>query len=206
MWLSLSMMAAEELDYIFEELDFDFLNDPPYDLEPTVINRDNLNLKTPVNIIKKDMIKFNNKFTVAHLNVRSLPKNIGEFGEIISKTNFDVIAVSETWLNKNVPKDRYTLNGYNIFRLDRKNARGGGCAIFVKSNYTAKIIKTPCDKEIPEMLWLEIKVGNKNVAVGVLYKAPKIPHNVFLNLYECLAGIYAKYEHTILLGDFNVDF
>ena len=200
------MMASEQLDYIFEELDFDFLNDPSYDLEPTVINRDNLNLKTPVNIIKKEMIKFNNKFTVAHLNVRSLPKNIGEFGEIISKTDFDVIAVSETWLNKNVPKDRYTLNGYNIFRLDRKNTRGGGCAIFVKSNYAAKVIKTPCDKEIPEMLWLEIKVGNKNVAVGVLYKAPKIPHNVFLNLYECLAGIYAKYEHTMLLGDFNVDF
>jgi hypothetical protein len=26
-----------------------------------------------------------------------------------------------------------------------------------------------------------------------------------VNLYECLVGIYAKYEHTILLGDFNIN-
>lgn len=199
------MNTDDDFD-IMEELNFDFLNDPAYDLEPTVISRENMDLKTPINIINKDMRRFNNKFTAAHLNVRSLPKNIGEFSEIINKTNFDVVAVSETWLTKNTPKDRYTLDNFNIFRRDRSNKRGGGCALFCRNHYQAKIIKTPCDKEIPEMLWLEVKVANKNVAVGVLYKQPKIPHSVFVNLYESLVGIYAKYEHTILLGDFNVNF
>ena len=86
-----------------------------------------------------------------------------------------------------------------------KNTRGGGCAIFVRNHYQVKIIKTKCDKEIPEMLWLEINVGRTKVAIGVLYKAPKIPYNVFVNLYECMVGIYSKYEHTILLGDFNIN-
>ena len=202
----LILVFAEYSDDITEELNFDFLNDPAYDLEPTIISRQNVDLNTPVNIINKNMRKFNNKFKAAHLNTRSLPKNIVEFSEIIYKTDFDVIAVSETWLTKNTPKDRYTLENYNIFRQDRKNKRGGGCALFCRNQYQAKIIKTPCDKEIPEMIWLEVKVGNKNVAVGVLYKPPKIPHSVFVNLYECLANIYAKYEHVILLGDFNVNF
>jgi hypothetical protein len=130
-------METEGLENILEELNFDFLNDPSYDLEPTIISRDKLNL-----------YNFKNKFTVAHLNASFLPKNFVEFSEIVDKTNFDVFAVSETWLTKNTPKDRYTLNNFNIFRRDRVNKRGGGCAIFCRSHYQAKIIKTPCDKEI----------------------------------------------------------
>ena len=198
-------MTVDGIDDILRELDFNFLNDPVYDLEPTIISRDILDLKTPVNIINKEMKNFSNKFKAAHLNVRSLPKNIVEFSDIISKTDFDIVAVSETWLSKKTPLDRYTLDNFNIFRNDRKNKRGGGVALFCRDHYKAKIIKTPCDKEIPEMLWLEVKVGINNVAIGVLYKQPKIPHSVFVNLYECLVGIYAKYEHTILLGDFNVN-
>ena len=122
-----------------------------------------------------------------------------------TKTNFDVIAVSETWLSKNPPKDRFTLDNFHIFRQDRKNERGGVCAFFVRNHYQVKVIKTKCDKEIPEMLWLEINVGHKKVAVGVLYKAPKIPYKVFVNLYESVVAIYAKYEHAVLLGDFNIN-
>ena len=189
-----------------QELNFDFLNDPDFDLEPTIISRQNLDLKTPVKIINDALDKYKNRLKVAHLNVRSLPKNILEFQAIIYKTYFDIVAVSESWLTKNTPKDRFTLDNFNIFRRDRLNKRGGGCALFVRSHYNAKIIKTPCDKEIPEMLWVEITVNKKKIAVGVLYKAPKITYKVFVNMYECLVGIYAKYEHTLLLGDFNVNF
>ena len=55
------------------------------------------------------------------------------------------------------------------------------------------------------MLWLEVSVGHNKIAVGVRYKAPKIPYKVFVNLYESLVGIYLKFEHTILLGDFNIN-
>ena len=193
-------MNNSEFDDIVGELNFDFLNDPQYDLEPTIIPRDNLNLTTPIFVINRDLKDFKNKFIAGHLNVRSLPKNIIEFGEIVYNSPFDAVAVSETWLSKNTPKDRFTLNNFNIFRKDRRNKRGGGCAIFVRSHYSAKIIKTPCDKEVPEMLFVEIQVGAIKVAVGAIYKAPKIPHTVFLNMYECLTGIYSKYDHVILLG------
>ena len=196
--------TLEDVDDIVQEFNFEFLNDPSFDLEPIHISRTNLDLKTPVNIINSDLSKFKNKFTAAHLNVRSLPKNFVEFSEVINKTHFDVVAVSETWLSKNTPKDRFTINNFNIFRQDRKHSRGGGCAFFVRNHYSVKVIKTPSDKEIPEMLWLEVNVGHSKVAVGVLYKAPKIPYKVFVNLYESLVGIYSKYEHTLLLGDFNI--
>ena len=55
------------------------------------------------------------------------------------------------------------------------------------------------------MLWIEVFTGGKKLALGCLYKPPKIPYGVFANLYDSLMAIYVKYEHTVLLGDFNVN-
>ena len=191
---------------MFQEFNFEFLNDPSYDLELTEIAFKNGNFETPVKQINKDLFKFKNKFKAAQINARSLPKNIVELREVIVKTHFDTVAVSETRLTKHTPSDRSNIHNFNLFRSDRKNKRGGGVAIFLRNHYNAKVIKTPCDKEIPEMLWLEVTIAKKKVALGVLYKPPKIPYSVFINLYECLVGIYAKYPDTILMGDFNINF
>ena len=180
-------------------------SDPRFDLEPTEIIRINFNPNTPVNTINRDLNKYGNKFIIGHINARSLNKNIVELREIISRTNFDAFAISESWLTKNTPIDRYQINNFNIFRKDRSNKRGGGVAIYIRDHYKAKIIQTPCNKEIPEMIWVEVAAGNNKLAIGCLYKAPKIPCSVFVNSYDCLIQIYAKYDHTVLLGDFNVN-
>ena len=53
------------------------------------------------------------------------------------------------------------------------------------------------------MLWVEVSTAGKRVALGCLYKRSKIPYGVFANLYDSLVSIYVKYEHTVLVGDFN---
>ena len=69
----------------------------------------------------------------------------------------------------------------------------------------AKKIRIPNLPENPEMLWVEVSVKHKKIAVGTLYKAPKIPCRVFQEAYESLMHIYTKYEDPILSGDFNVN-
>ena len=134
-----------------------------------------------------------------------MSKNIVELRPIVSLTNFDAVAISESWLTKNTPIDRYQIDNFTLFRKDRVNKRGGGVALYIRDHYKAKVIKTSCSNEIPEMIWVEVTAGNKQLAIGCLYKAPKIPCGVFVNLYECLIQIYAKYDHTVLLGDFNIN-
>ena len=98
------------------------------------------------------------------------------------------------------------LEDYNILRADRKNKRGGGVCLFLRKQYTNfKIIKIPNVCEMPEMLWVEVVVGQNKIAIGTLYKPPKIPCGAFRGAYESLIHIYSKYEHTILAGDFNVN-
>ena len=128
-----------------------------------------------------------------------------ELKEIIRKTNFDVISISESWLTHNTPIDRFQIEGFKIFRNDRKNKRGGGVCVYVRDHYDCKKIRIPNLPENPETLWVEVTVKHKKIAIGTLYKAPKIPCRVFQEAYESLMHIYTKYEDPILSGDFNVN-
>ena len=148
-----------------------------FDLELIEIPKYNYNPKTPIEKINGDLNIFGKKFTVGHLNSRSLNKNFIELKHVLDNTEFDAFAVSETWLTKNTPKSRYFLNNFNIFRLDRLNKRGGGVCLFVRTIYDCKKISIPNsnNSHLAEMLWVEITTNKTKIAVGVFYKPPKIP-------------------------------
>ena len=128
-----------------------------------------------------------------------------ELKEIIRKTNFDAISISESWLTHNTPRDRFQIEGFKIFRNDRKSKRGGGVCVYVRDHYDCKKIRIPNLPENPETLWVEVTVKHKKIAIGTLYKAPKIPCRVFQEAYESLMHVYTNYEDPILTGDFNVN-
>ena len=181
------------------------LDDPAYDLELVKISKLNFNPYSPANIINNHLEKFKDKFIFGHINTRSLNKNHTELKQVLDRTFFDAFSCTESWLTKNTPKDRYRMDGYNIIRADRKNKRGGGVCLYLKMQYKFKVIKIPNMCEMPEMLWVEVSVGQCKVAIGTLYKPPKIPCSAFRAAYDSLIYIYSKYEHTILAGDFNIN-
>ena len=194
------------LDDILRDIDFD---DPFFDLDLVEIPKINFDPKTPIQKINNDFKKFKKHFKVGHLNSRSLNKNFIELKRVLDNTDFDAFAVSESWLTKNTPKSRYMLEHFNIFRCDRKNTRGGGICIFVRSHYNCRKISLPNQStsgiDLTEMLWVEISTNKTKIAVGVFYKPPKIPYACFEKVFDSLLHIYSKYQHTILLGDFNIN-
>ena len=68
--------------------------------------------------------------SIIHLNIRSISSNIDEFIAYLAtiEVDFDVICLSETWLNSDKPYDCY-FPGYKSFHSMRSNRRGGGVAI-----------------------------------------------------------------------------
>lgn len=181
------------------------LDDPAYDLELVNISKLNFDPFSPANIINNNLKPFSGKFIFGHINTRSLPKNHTELKQVLDNTDFDGFSCSETWLTINTPKDRFMFENFNIIRSDRKNKRGGGVCLLLKKQYKFKVIKIPNVCEMPEMLWVEVSVGKSKIAIGTLYKPPKIPCSAFREAYDSLFHIYSKYEHTILAGDFNVN-
>ena len=109
----------------------------------------------------KGLKNFRDHFIIGHLNARSLNKNIIELKAILDDTDFDAVSISESWLRSRTPKDRFKINGYKIFRNDRKNKRGGGVCLYVRDEYQCKRIKIPNTPQSPETLWVEVLVNHK---------------------------------------------
>ena len=82
---------------------------PYFDLEIIEIPKDNFDPLTPVNIINNKIKKCKKNFIVAHLNSRSLNKNIVELREMIQNLEFDALCSSESWLRSRTPKERFTI-------------------------------------------------------------------------------------------------
>ena len=178
---------------------------PFFDLQIFEIPKHNFDPVTPLNFIKSKTDKVKHKFIMGHLNARSLNKNIIELRELIENADFDAFSVSESWLRSRTPKDRFLINGYNIFRSDRRNRRGGGVCCYVRENYLAKKIKIPNIPTNPEFLFVEVSVLHQKLAIGTFYKAPNIPCKVFHEAFDSLVYIFNRYEQPILTGDFNVN-
>jgi hypothetical protein len=177
-----------------------------FDLEVVEIPKHNFDAQTPLNLIKNCTQKSKNNFIIAHLNARSVNKNIIELKEIIENADFDAVSISESWLRSRTPKDRFLINGYNIFRADRRNKRGGGVCCYVREQYLAKKVKIPNIPNNPEFLFVEISVLHQKLVLGTFYKPPKIPARVFHDVFDSLVYIFNKYEEPVLTGDFNVNF
>ena len=69
---------------------------------------------------------------ILHLNKRSLCNisHLSQLRELNNRENFDIITVSETWLNT-IMSAEIKLDGYKLFRLDRLDKGGGGVCAYV---------------------------------------------------------------------------
>ena len=64
---------------------------------------------------------------MAHINIRSLPKNFLEMKTVMKMINHDfkIIGITETWLNHST-KDTYQLDGYKHVSQVRSTKKVGG--------------------------------------------------------------------------------
>ena len=150
---------------------------------------------------------------VVHLNIRSLYKNYDEL--FILFKEYDIILLSETWLNSSIQSAVLEKNGFSLFRLDRGfkiNKKGGGLAIYVRSDiavYTS-VCEEACDitREL-EQFWLHVQEpGKKFFVLGVIYRPPAGSIKMFCEQIKVgLKNAYVKpcWEHLVM-GDFNIDF
>ena len=144
-------------------------------------------------------------------NVRSLKAKIDELQVVTQQNHIDVIAVTETLLNPEIPDGPVSLTDYSMVRKDRASGKRGGvvCA-FIKSNIT---FSTLTDLSIPEIecLWLKLRPYRlprelSCIFVGVIYHPPSAD-NTFLQDYliASIDKLLSKFANAgiMLMGDFN---
>lgn len=154
-------------------------------------------------MVKKSQSK---KVKIGHLNVRSLFTGFEEFSDLVLKNDLDIMCVSETWLNKDVPSDVVNIPNYSFFRMDRVS-RGGGVGIYVRNDLiVAQALNDSEPIEGVEHIWVELKTGADRLLIGVIYRVPSQNINRCVEyLDNLLSYIAPQFQNIIILGDLNVD-
>ena len=146
---------------------------------------------------------------ILHLNIRSLRNisHLSQLRELNNRENFDIITVSETWLNTTITSAEIKLDGYKLFRLDRLHKGGGGVCVYVRSELKSKVLKDfsfISDRNFHQ-LWLSVQVKkSKAIVLCVAYR----PDDTSLSFFEdTLKPVYIQAltmnKPIIILGDQN---
>ena len=72
------------------------------------------------------------KFSIVHYNIQSLSNKVDLIESELR--NFDVICLTETWLDRRIPDDSIKLNGFNLYRRDRADDNHGGICVYVNQS------------------------------------------------------------------------
>ncbi|KAI8115010.1 hypothetical protein CVS40_12698 [Lucilia cuprina] len=163
-------------------------------------------------MIINNRIMFDNALNVpglkmAHINAQSLVPRLGstkldEIRQLYKDSVIDILGVSETWFKDFVSDASVKIEGFNIYRMDRKIRRGGGVCLYVSERFKSRIIYERMDEGVFECIFAEILIGNgRNVIVGVVY----LPHGNLALCEDELIGLATRSDHFIIMGDLNVD-
>ena len=120
----------------------------------------------------------------------------------------DLILLSETWLTPFSPA--FSIPGYELHHLDRKNKKGGGVGILSSSKLRCTV-RTDLSSNLPESecITLEIALRNgEHCLVSSMYRPPNSEIPVFLASYSSLICAMKKecLNGTIVGLDHNLDF
>lgn len=152
-----------------------------------------------------DYSKTVNHIIIGHLNVRSILNCFNELKDIVS--DFDIFAISETWLDDSVLSETISISGYSFFRSDRQG-RGGGVAFYVKDIFSAEVHKIDSVNSLPEIesLWIKVGVGKMKLAFGVVYKPPTYGATSSISKFDDLLSVVTpSFDGVIVAGDVNVN-
>ena len=72
---------------------------------------------------------------ILHINTQSLTSSFDEFLLQQTKYNFDIVAMSETWLkNNDLLIKHVTIPGYDMLYKNREKVCAGGVGFYISNN------------------------------------------------------------------------
>ena len=154
----------------------------------------------------------NECFSLMHLNIRSIPKNLDSLIRYLDglDLNFTVIGLTETWLSSDTV-DCYSIDTYQHFSRYRVNRRGGGVSLFINQNISAFArIEFSSISDDMETIFVEMSkddIGmDKNVVIGLVYRPPNRNVELFNEkVVRILDDLNKENKYVYIMGDFNIN-
>jgi exonuclease III len=145
-------------------------------------------------------------FKIGHLNIQSLRFKVDHV-RILLNDNFDLLCLTETWLNGNINDSEIKIDGYNVSRLDRTHMGHGGILCYVKDGIIFKENSNVLyNLNNVEALWIEVNLPHtKPILIGTVYRQPDSKADYLENLDVIFQNCTTNYDDVVIVGDFNLD-
>ena len=149
-------------------------------------------------------------FKIIHINTRSLlsDEKFEEFKTMLHRSccKWDVICVSETWLDEFSQKHRF-IDGYVNFFENRNCKIGGGVAIYILKTKVKETHQLSIHMSSTQSIFISLILKNNvSFIIGQIYRPPNLDQSVFIeDLATCLDSLPSKNKTAFICGDFNFD-
>ncbi|XP_072041144.1 uncharacterized protein [Amphiura filiformis] len=145
--------------------------------------------------------------TCFYLNTRSTKNKTVDLQAIVYSLDYDVILITESWLNSTIPDSFILPSGYVVYRNDRTGTRGGGVLIAVKMDLAShRHVEL---ETYPESCVVEVNPQpGKSVLLSVVYRPP-VYTNAGMEDMDMLSSFIDSIQshqikNKIIVGDFNL--
>ena len=151
------------------------------------------------------------KFSILHLNIRSLNKSIDNLRDFLAslKGKFSVTVLTESWYDETANKNSlFDLENYNSVHKTRKNKKRGGICIYIHKSIHFKVrndlalfndeIETASVETVNNIL--------KNFIITGIYRPPKRNIKFFKDYFkELLSKKKTSGKNVFIVGDLNIN-
>lgn len=143
---------------------------------------------------------------IFHLNVRSVNNKSTDLLLSTNSTDYEVIALTETWLDPSQKESEFLDKKYKSFRKDRSESavesnRGGGVLFAIKKEIECEAVCTPEMDEL-EAVGIKIKLSNGYLFVICLYIQPSSNLAIYKKYLRRIDSIQCmRNDQMIILGD-----
>ena len=128
---------------------------------------------------------------------------LSELKSYQSLYDFDLIALTETWLVEDVSDCELSLPGMHVLRHDRPS-RGGGVLIYYRQNFICSVL---CGSYLSctDILWCQLQLhGKDRLLIGVIYRPPNSScERDYFILESIREALSLRFSHVLIVGDFN---
>ena len=165
-----------------------------------------------------DMLGAAKGFKMAHLNVRSIIKEMDQIKLQLLNSSIDIFTISETWLKPHLQTQLVELDGFKVYRLDRCTKtlkkgmkRGGGLLTYVHNKHSTYCEPLTAldksDKNI-EVQWVLLHRPHcKDVVTCNIYRPPNGDlQKALVYFEECISSLNMSKVNVFILGDMNVNY
>lgn len=143
-------------------------------------------------------------------NAGSLGTNHDNLIATCSQNDLDILAVNETWLKSKTDNSAPVIPEYRLRHNPRpqgSRTRGGGVGFYIKRNLNVRTWRHPVTPQHTsvEQMWVSLTLQGRLIYVGTAYRAPWQDVDLFLDAITDAVSSIPKYDHIVLLGDFNIN-